>query len=223
MDNKPEVRELALANGMAYPSDAELIMMILGSGTRAVPVEALAVRAARVIARTNPPELVEELQKIAGIGKNKALALAAAIELGRRVNRTPQALLKTPADVLPYIQQYAMQPVEHFVAVTVNGMREVLSIRVLCVGGGNMAVLRPREIFCEAVKEHASAIILCHNHPSGVCLPSEEDIETTATLKKTSQLLGIGLLDHIIITKNGYFSFLEHSLLADEDELSCDG
>lgn len=213
MAEKPEIRELVLENGLAYPSTAELIMLILGSGTKKTPVDVLAAKVERVIASTNPPELIAALQKIDGIGTTKALALAAAIELGRRVNRTPQAYLARPRDVLPYVQQYAMQPVEHFVCVTVNGMHEVMSIRVLCVGGSNKAVLRPREIFCEALKEHASAIVLCHNHPSGNCMPSEDDIVTTLELRKTALILGLALLDHLIITKNGYFSFLEHGLL----------
>lgn len=219
MEEKLEVRELALANGMSYPSDAELIMLILGSGTKTMPIEVLAAKAARIIASTNPPDLVNELQKIEGIGTKKALALAAAIELGRRVNRTPQAILKRPSDVLPYVQQYAVQPTEHFVCVTLNGMREVLSIRVLCVGSGNMAVLRPREIFSEPLKERASAMVLCHNHPGGICMPSDEDIVTTLELQKISMMLGIVLLDHVIVTKNSYFSFLEHGLLSDADDI----
>ena len=213
MIEKPLVRELTLLNGMSYPSNEELIMLILGSGTKAVPIEDLSARVMKVIVRTNPPELVTSLLQIDGIGVTKALAIAAAIELGSRVNRTPQLLLKEPKDVLPYVQHYAMQPKEHFVCVSLNGAREVISIRVICVGGGNMAVIRPRELFGEALKEHASAIVLCHNHPSGNCSPSEDDITTTANLCKAALLLGIVLLDHLIITKTDYFSFLEHNLL----------
>ena len=213
MNEKPSIRELTLLNGMAYPSDEELVMLILGSGTKAVPIEALSAKVVKAIAGSNPPELVAALLQIEGIGVTKALAVAAALELGRRHNRTPQALLKQPKDVLPYVQHYAMQQAEHFVCVSLNGSREVLSIHVLSKGGGNMAVIRPREIFCEPIKERASAIVLCHNHPSGDCLPSDADIETTSELDRASELLGIVLLDHIIITKTAYFSFLEHGLL----------
>lgn len=214
MTEKPIIRELALMNGMSYPSNEELIMLILGSGTRTVPIEDLSAEVMKVIAATNSTELIDELLRIDGIGLTRALTIAAALELGRRVNRTPQAVLKEPKDVLPYIQSYAMQPAEHFLCVSLNGMREVISIRVLSKGGGNMAVIRPREVFCEAIKEHASAIILCHNHPSGICFPSEEDIATTEDLHKAACMIGIALLDHVIITKNSYFSFLEHGMLS---------
>lgn len=216
MTEKPTIRELTLTNGLAYPSDEELVMLILGSGTKTMPVEALSARVVKAIAGTNPPELVSELLKIDGIGVTKALAVAAALELGKRHNRTPQALLQQPKDVLPYVQHYAMQQTEHFVCVSLNGSREILSIHVLSKGNGNMAIVRPREIFCEPIKERASAIVLCHNHPAGICQPSDDDVATTLELDKIAQLLGIVLLDHIIITKATYFSFLEHGLLHKE-------
>ncbi len=212
-DKKPNVRELVLSNGMSYPSDEELIMLILGSGTKKVPIEQLAHEVMTAIDGTNPPELIESLQKVDGMGKTRALTIAAALEFGRRMNRNPQAVLGSPKDVIPYVQHYAMQTAEHFVSVSLNGAREIISIRVLSVGSGNMAILRPREIFCEAVKEHASAVVLCHNHPGGCCTPSPDDIETTSALEKAAELLGIALLDHIIITRTGYFSFLEHGML----------
>ena len=213
MKEKPDIRELVLANGLSYPSDEELLMLILGSGTKSVPVETLSARVLKVINSTNPPDFVSELLKIDGIGTTKALTVAAALELGRRQNRTPEVRLKEPKDVVPYIQHYAMQQTEHCVCVSLNGSREIISIRVLSKGGGNRAILRPREIFSEPLKEHASAIVLCHNHPSGICLPSDADIETTLELYKVADMLGIVLLDHIIITKLAYFSFLEHGLL----------
>lgn len=216
-DKKPNVRELVLSNGMSYPNDEELIMLILGSGTKKTPVEQLAHLVLSAIEGTNPPDLVGELISIDGMGKTRALVIAASLELGRRLNRSPEAVLGRPKDVIPYVQHYAMQAAEHFVCVSLTGAREIISIRVLSVGSGNMAVLRPREIFCEAVKEHASAVVLCHNHPGGYCEPSDEDIETTHVLEKAADLLGIALLDHIIITRTNYFSFLEHSLLCCRD------
>ena len=81
-----------------------------------------------------------------------------------------------------------------------------------------MAIIRPPEVFAEAIKEHASAIVLCHNHPGGNPNPSSKDIKTTLRLYQAAELLGISILDHIIITKTGYFSFLEHHLM-DEEKL----
>lgn len=210
---KIDLRRLTLKNGLSYPDDRELIMLILGSGTKKMPIEIMAEKILKTLMATNPEHWVEKLCFIEGIGKSKALAIAAALELGRRMNRNPQAVVTKPVDVIPFIKQYAIQQSEHFVCVTVNGAKEILAIRVLCIGTGNMAVLKPCEIFSEAVKEHASGIIICHNHPGGCAYPSDADIETTKTLSRASHLLGIAMLDHIIITKNSYFSFLEHDLL----------
>lgn len=156
---KLEIRELTLEHGLSYPSDEELIMLILGHGTSKTPVEQLSVKALEVLMRSNYDNLIENLTKINGVGKTKALAIAAALELGRRQNRNPQGALSEPKDVIPYIQNYAIQPTEHFVCVTLNGAREILSIRVICTGSGNMAVMRTSEVFAEAVKERALSLI----------------------------------------------------------------
>lgn len=211
--NNLKIRELTLKNGLSFPSDEELIMLILGSGTKGYPIEKLAKKILSVVMASNPDELIENLVKINGVGTNKALAIAAALEFGRRLTRSPQAVISQAKDIVPYIQNYAMQPQEHFICVSLNGAREIISIRVVCVGNGNMAVLHPSEIFNEAIKERASAIIISHNHPGGTLAPSVEDIKTTQSIVEASHYIGIALLDHIIITKNGYFSFSEHDLL----------
>lgn len=216
MKEKIDLRRLTFVNGLSYPNDQELIMLILGSGTKNMSIERISEKILKTISSTNPEKWVEKLCAIEGVGKSRALAIAAALELGRRHNRSPQAVVNSPGDIIPYVKQYSMQQSEHFVCITVNGAKEIISIRVLCIGNGNMAVLKPGEIFCEAVKERASGIVLCHNHPGGNCTPSKADIETTQTLIKAASLLGIALMDHIIITKNGYFSFLENDLIFPE-------
>lgn len=211
-EQKPEIREMTLRHGLSYPSDEELIMLLLGHGTKKMPVENLSVKVLETLMRSNYENVVENLTKINGIGKTKALVIAAALELGRRQNRNPHAALEKPKDIIPFIQGYAIQPTEHFLCVTLNGAREILSIRVICTGSGNMAVMRMSEVFSEAVKERASAVIFSHNHPSGNPEPSNEDIETTKKLCFAASLLEIKVLDHIIVAKNSYFSFLEHRL-----------
>lgn len=210
---KPQIRELTLAHGVDFPSDNELIMLILGSGTKSKSVEELSKDVLKVVLEANREDLIKKLVGVKGIGRNKALAIAASIELGRRMNRNPQGHLESPVDVIQYIKSYAMQIQEHFLCISLNGAREILSIRVICVGSGNMAILHSADVFSEPVKEHASAIIVSHNHPSGDPAPSDEDIKTTQRLFESSQILGIPLLDHIIIAKNKYFSFMENGLL----------
>ncbi|MCR4821983.1 MAG: DNA repair protein RadC [Treponema sp.] len=216
--NRLEIRELTLQHGLNYPSDAELIMLILGSGSRERPIDELAGEVLDIVMSTNQDNLIDALIKIKGIGRSKALVIASALEFGKRINRNPQAAMKSPADIIPYIQNYAVQKQEHFLCVSLNGAREIISIRVICKGAGNMAVIHPADVFSEAIKEHASAVIISHNHPSGNPRPSEEDISTTARLYQAAEILGIHLLDHIIICREGYYSFLEHDFM-DESKL----
>ena len=216
--NKLEIRELTMQHGLEFPSDEELIMLILGSGTKRCPIRELAKQVLCIVMSSNNENLVENLLKISGMGRSKALMIAAALEFGKRVNRNPQVSLEAPIEVIPYIQSYAMQRQEHFLCVSLNGAREIISIRVICSGAGNMAIIRPSEVFSEAIKEHASAIVLSHNHPSGNPNPSRDDIRTTLKLYQAAEVLGITLLDHIIITKTNYYSFLENGFL-DEEKL----
>lgn len=217
-ESRLEIRELTMKHGLSFPSEAELIMLILGSGTKDTPIRELAKQVLGAVLASNNENLIENLMRIKGMGKSKALTIAAALEFGKRINRNPQVALETPSAIVPYIQNYAMQKQEHFLCISLNGAREVISIRVVCTGAGNMAIISPAEVFSEAIKEHASAIVLCHNHPSENPNPSEDDVHTTIRLFQAAEILGIALLDHIIITKTRYFSFLEHDLI-DEEKL----
>ena len=156
---------------------------------------------------------MQTLLSIKGMGEGKALAVAAAIEFGRRRNCHNNAKIINPGDVIPFVRNYSMYPKEHFLTVTLNGGHEIIQIRVASVGTISKAIVHPREIFSEAIKENAAAMIVCHNHPSGNCTPSDEDIKTTSVLMEASDILGIALLDHVIFDKTKYFSFVEHGLL----------
>ncbi len=211
--NYPDIRELTLQHGIEYPSDSELVMMILGSGTKGIPVEKLSEQVVKTLMSTNRENIVEKLLKIKGMGTGKALAVASAIELGRRRNNHKNAILTKPKDVIPFIQNYSMQAQEHFLCITLNGGHEIMQIRVVSVGTINQTIVHPREVFSEALIENAAAIIVAHNHPSGNCEPSEQDLKTTKVLLDCADLLGISLLDHIIFSRTSYFSFLEHDLI----------
>ena len=210
---KPDIREQVLKQGISYPTDEELIMLILGKGIKGVPIQQLAARVISVLHGTNDNQIVQNLLTIKGIGTSRALALAASIELGRRYTKHLQSPIKKPEDILPYVQQYAIEQKEHFLAITLNGAHEIIKIRVISIGTLNRTLIHPREIFSEALTDHAAAIIVCHNHPSGNTSPSNEDIETTQILIKASQILGISLLDHLIIGRQSYYSFADHKLL----------
>lgn len=213
MNYKPNIRELVMEKGLSYPSDQELVMLILGSGTKDIPIDVLSSHIASALDTTEYGKLIPRLLKIKGVGKSKALALAAAIELGRRKTKHLKALIKTPADVIPFIQQYSIETKEYFLSITLNGAHEIIKIHIASVGTLNKTLIHPREVFSSAITENAAAIIVCHNHPSENPEPSEDDINSTKKLIDASNLLGISLLDHIIVGGDSYFSFKENSLL----------
>lgn len=210
---KPDLRERVLERGISYPSDEELIMLIIGSGSKDERVEELSEKILRVTDCFSSEKLVPELLKIKGVGHSKALAVAAAIEMGRRRNCHLEAKIRCPKDIIPYLQTYAIKSQEHFIAVCLSGAHEIISINVISIGSGNHALVSPREIFSDAIKKHAAAIIICHNHPSGNCTPSNDDIKTTQRILEASSILGITLLDHIIVSRNSYYSFEENNRL----------
>lgn len=211
---KPDVREKALEHGFSYLFDEELVMLILGSGTRQMPVELMAERIVGILYDFDAEEVVENLVRLNGVGLGKALAVAAALELGRRRSCHLRAPIKSPTDIVPFVKNYAVCDKEHFLLVTLNGGHEIIQIHVITVGTLNRTLIHPREIFSVAMRDNAAAIIVSHNHPSGNCEPSEEDIQVTETLRKVSVIMGIELLDHVIVSREGYFSFLEHKMLA---------
>ena len=217
---KPDVREKALEHGFSYLFDEELIMLILGSGTRGLPVEYMAERIADVLDDCDFEDAVENLLRVKGVGQGKALAVAAALELGRRRSNHLRAPIKSPCDIVPFLKNYAVSEREHFLLVTLNGGHEILQIHVITVGTLNRTLIHPREVFTTAMRDNAAAIIVSHNHPSGNCQPSEEDIAITETLEKVSVIMGIELLDHVIVSRETFFSFLEHKMLNSEKN-SC--
>ena len=211
---KPDVREKALEHGFSFLFDEELVMLILGSGTRQMPVELMAERIVGILYDFDAEKVVENLVRLNGVGLGKALAVAAALELGRRRSCHLRAPIKSPTDIVPFVKNYAVCDKEHFLLVTLNGGHEIIQIHVITVGTLNRTLIHPREIFSVAMRDNAAAIIVSHNHPSGNCEPSEEDIQVTETLRKVSVIMGIELLDHVIVSRETYFSFLEHKMLA---------
>lgn len=213
-----DIRNKTLKNGLEYPFDYELLCLILGSGTKALPVESMSKKIIKVLDSCEKDKVVEALMNIKGIGKSKALAVGAALELGKRRSSHLKAPIKHPQDIVPFVRNYAINSKEYFLSVTLNGGHEIIQIHVVSIGTINRTIIHPREIFVDAIKENASAIIVCHNHPSGNCNPSNEDIETTKMLIGASEILGIPLLDHIIIGFDKYFSFMENKILFSESK-----
>jgi len=212
-EQKPQAREMLLESGVKSLSTRELIMILLGCGTQHMPIRRLSGKVWELIQTVPEENLVERLLSIEGMGKGKTCLIAAAMELGKRLNPLPGTKICHPVDVLPLLQHYTLEKQEHFLCVSLNGAQEVIQIRTVSVGTLNRTLIHPREVFSDPLKERAAAVILSHNHPSGNCEPSIKDIDVTKRLLKVSEIIGIHLLDHLIITAADYFSFMENGLV----------
>jgi DNA repair protein RadC len=202
-------REKLLRKGAAALSDQELLAVLLGKGTPAMDVMQLAAKLVKVIDEKGLGVQADDLREFDGVGDAKATLVLAALEFARRRIKPEGVRIETPADLLPHVRHYADRKQEHFLCASINGANEILNIRVVSIGLVDRTPVHPREVFAEALSDRASAIIVAHNHPAGGLEPSPADIEVTRQLKAAGVVMGIALLDHIIFSRTGYFSFLE--------------
>lgn len=213
-------REKLILKGKAALSDAELIGILIGSGTRAMS----AVDLSKIILNNvsnNLNELaklsVNDLQQFKGIGEAKAIAIVSALELGRR--RKESQFIQKPKitcskDAYEIIKPELMDlSYEVFWILLLNRANQVIKKCQISAGGISGTVADPKIIFKTALEHLCSAIILVHNHPSGNLKPSAADISLTKKMKESGNLLEIPVLDHIIFTDNGYLSFADEGLL----------
>ena len=206
-------REKLLERGAQALKDEELLAILIGKGTRDADVLALSRKLIRVVDQKGADITAEDILNIKGIGTAKAALIAAAFEFVRRRVKPEEIRIQQPADVLPLIRHYANRKQEHFIAISLNGANEVMNIRIVTIGLINMSHVHPREVFADVLTDRASSLIVAHNHPSGSLTPSREDVAVTRQLTEAGKILGIKLLDHIIFSHRGYYSFLEHGEL----------
>lgn len=217
-DDRP--REKMLLKGKDALSDAELIAILIGSGNR----RESAVDLSKRILTTSSNSLsvlsrlsVEQLIKFRGIGKAKAIAIVAALELGRR-KRLAKALpdngLSHSADVFEYMQpRIGDLSHEEFWVIYLNNSNKVVNTVQLSKGGITGTLVDIRLLLKEAVLTNAVALILVHNHPSGTLRPSEADRNITEKINNACYSMDIKVLDHIIVTEKSYFSFKDEGIL----------
>lgn len=213
-------RERLLANGAAALSNAELLAVILSTGTHQ---ESALHLAERILARyTGLHGLAQavpaDLMHVRGLGSAKVAQICAALELGKRLASQPTSerlTITRAADAFPLIQDMRYLPQEHVRVILLDNQQRVQMISTVYVGTLNASIIRASEIFREAVVRNSPALILTHNHPSGDPSPSPEDIEITRLLIDAGQLLDIQVIDHIIVGERNWVSLKEMGLAFD--------
>jgi len=217
-DDQP--REKLRDKGRTALSDAELIAILIGSGNREESAVALCKRIFASV-NNNLNALgklsIEQLMSFKGIGEAKAITIAAALELGRR-RRIEEALqlekITSSRSVYDLMQPILGElPHEEFWILYLNNSNKVIQKNQLSKGGITGTLVDVRLVLKNALGVGATALILCHNHPSGTLKPSQADKDITQKLKSAAHSLDIKVLDHLIVTENAYFSFADESLL----------
>lgn len=218
LEDRP--REKLMTNGIHSLSSAELLAIIIGSGTRSHTAVELSRKLLNLVGN-NLHELAKldliNLKKIPGIGPAKAMAILASFELGKRRNssaRVPEIKISASRDVYDLFQPILGDlPHEEFWILLLNRANRVIDKIKISQGGISGTIIDTRIILKNAVDRLASTIILCHNHPSGNLKPSDADIRITSKMKESSQIMDINLIDHIIISENSYFSFADEGMI----------
>jgi DNA repair protein RadC len=211
---KDRPREKIASKGASALSDTELIEAIIGRGTKSRDVREISKDINRLLLERGNAIGYDDLQDIEGIGPTKASQIMSCFELGRRYfGPKDNGKVTRPEDILPLVAHLREKRQEHFVCIALNGAGEVLGNRVITVGLLNHSLVHPREVFADAITDRAASVICVHNHPSGSLEPSSQDIAITTQLKEAGSILGIQLIDHIIVTRNGHVSMRERGLV----------
>ncbi|HQN75031.1 MAG TPA: DNA repair protein RadC [Bacillota bacterium] len=208
-------RERLVKYGAKALSNQELLAILLTTGTKGVSVVEVASHLLITLKSIhNFNEVtIKELTRITGIGTAKAILLLAAIELGKRMNsnQSKHVIITSPKDAYHYLQaNMSTLSQEHLICLYLNIKSEVIEQRTISIGTVNTTVFNPKDIFKWALKLSASFVIVSHNHPSGDPTPSSNDSLMTKKIVTTGKAVDIEVVDHIIIGKGRYYSYLEH-------------
>ena len=189
-------REKLRERGAEALRDEELLAILLRTGVRGKSALDLARKILKEAGEALPRWTVADFRAIPGVGEAKAAQIVAAFELARRFQGPRRFPIRSPEDVLPYVRHIAHRKQEHVLCLTPNGAGEVIEVHEITV-------------FAPAIADRAAAVILVHNHPSGNLTPSREDLAITRQMVEAGKLLGIDVLDHIILTRDGFLSLKE--------------
>ena len=206
-------REKLRDKGASVLTDEELVTAILGMGTAGVDVRTIARQVAGLIREHKAGLTLDHLQVVPGMGLAKGAQILSAFELARRHLLKDTVKITVAQDILPIVADIAGKQQEYFVCISLNGANEVIEKRVVTIGLLDKSPVHPREVFADVIADRAAAVIFAHNHPSGDLQPSEADRRTHKQLTEAAKILGLRVLDHVIVTKKGHFSFQEAGLI----------
>ncbi len=212
-------REKLLEKGRQVLTEAELIAILIGSGSRDETAVELSKRILASVGN-NLNDLgklnVKDLTRFKGIGEAKAISIMAAMELGRRrkgAEIVKRDKISSSKDVYEIMRSVLTDlPHEEFWVLLLNRANLVIKKELISRGGVAGTVVDTKIVFKTAIENYASSIIICHNHPSGNLKPSEADIRITKNIKEAGKLMEIQLLDHLILAESGFFSFADEDL-----------
>ena len=217
-DDRP--REKLLLNGAHTLSDSELLAILILNGSKEKTAVDLAKDVLK-LSKDNLSELgklsVKDLMKVKGIGEAKAISISAALEIGRRRqagNSLQKKIITASQDIADFLMA-KLKDYRHevFAVVFLNRANKINHFEIVSEGGITGTVADPRVILKKALDEDAVSIILCHNHPSGSLKPSRADEDLTHKIKEAAKYFDIKVLDHMIVSDAGYFSFADEGLL----------
>lgn len=207
-------REKLLKFGAPLLSMHELLAILLNVGTKKEEVLAMSSRILKeygqksIVGYKDPNKLAQDYS----IPLVKATQIVACIELGRRFfqKTATKRTIRTPKDVFIYARDISDASKEHLRGIYLNAHYKILHDEVISIGTVDANIIHPREVFKPALEYCAAAVILVHNHPSGMLTPSDADVAITRQLVSAGKLLGIDLIDHVIVTKHAYASIFDH-------------
>ncbi|UCG31269.1 MAG: DNA repair protein RadC [candidate division WOR-3 bacterium] len=214
-------REKFYEKGCYGLTDTELLAIVIGKGARnktAVDIAKeiiMRIGSLKKLSQISVGEI--EKLNIPGLGRAKAISMLAALEMGRRSlssKNNKRIRFKNPEDIYNYYYPLiGGLRYEVFKVATVDGRNTFTSDRTISKGILDASLVHPREVFQFAINESASAIFLIHNHPSGILKPSEDDLKITERICRAGEIIGVNVVDHVIISEEGYYSFSQHHLL----------
>lgn len=211
LPNEDKPREKLQKSDPGALSVKELLAIILNTGTKKEGVLEMVSRISKEYGEkslSNQKD-VRKLSEDLDIPLGKAAQIVAAFELGRRFydkKENGAAVLRSARDVYEYLADMRSLPKEHLRGIYLNTHHKVIHDEVISIGTINSNIIHPREVFRPAIEHSATAIILAHNHPSGIVAPSKEDIEVTEKIVETGKIMGIDLIDHVIIGRDKFES-----------------